>query len=141
MEGAPETLVSTAKVSIGKKGHETVVVAEDDDGVRELTFDILQKHGYRVITASNTGELFQALHDYDGSVDMLLTDVIMPGMNGRELFEKLKSSYPELKVIFMSGYTDDVIAHHGILEEGMHFIQKPFSINLLTDKVRSVLDG
>ncbi|MGD0211001.1 MAG: PAS domain S-box protein, partial [Desulfomonilia bacterium] len=141
VEGAPETLVSTAKVSIGKKGHETVVVAEDDDGVRELTFDILQKHGYRVITASNTGELFQALHDYDGSVDMLLTDVIMPGMNGRELFEKLKSSYPELKVIFMSGYTDDVIAHHGILEEGMHFIQKPFSINLLTDKVRSVLDG
>ena len=141
VDGTPENLASTTIVSKGKRGNETIVIAEDDNGVRELTCNVLTQHGYQVVTAGNIEELFQTIQDHNGSVDLLLTDVIMPGMNGQELYEKLKSLYPELRVIFMSGYTNDVIAHHGILEEGMHFIQKPFSINLLTDKVRSVLDG
>lgn len=71
---------------------------------------------------------------------LLLTGVIMPGMNGRQLFEALKHARPAMKVLYMSGYTGDVIAHHGVLEDGVHFIQKPFSVQTLTEKVRAVLD-
>jgi DNA-binding NtrC family response regulator len=141
VEETPEILTTTTVMPRFKEGTETVVVAEDNEGVRELTLDILMKSGYHVLSASDTKELFEILREHNGKVDLLLTDVIMPGMNGRELYENLKSSYPSLKVIYMSGYTDDVIAHHGILEEGVHFIQKPFSISILTDKLRAVLDG
>jgi DNA-binding NtrC family response regulator len=141
VDGIPENLVPSKIIPKFKEGTETVVIAEDNEGVRDLTFDILTKSGYYVLTASNTDELLQTIQEYDGSIDLLLTDVIMPGLNGRELYERLRDSYPSLKVIYMSGYTDDVIAHHGILEEGFDFIQKPFSINNLTDKLRKVLDG
>jgi CheY-like chemotaxis protein len=141
VDGIPENLVTSKVITKFKEGTETVVIAEDNEGVRELTLDILTKSGYYVLTASNTDELLQTIQEYDGSIDLLLTDVIMPGMNGPELYERLRDSYPSLKVIYMSGYTDDVIAHHGILEEGFDFIQKPFSINILTDKLRKVLDG
>jgi CheY-like chemotaxis protein len=141
VDGIPENLVTSKVIQKFKEGNETVVIAEDNEGVRELTSDILTKSGYCVLTASNTDDLLQTIQDYNGSIDLLLTDVIMPGLNGRELYDRLKDSYPSLKVIFMSGYTDDVIAHHGILEEGVDFIQKPFSVNILTDKLRKVLDS
>jgi two-component system cell cycle sensor histidine kinase/response regulator CckA len=109
-------------------------------GVRELVSNILEKHGYSVITAETNEMLIQVLNDHDGAIHMLLTDVIMPDMNGKELFERLKPIYPEMKVIYMSGYTGNIIAHHGILEDGVHFIQKPFTMSMLTDKIRNVLD-
>lgn len=141
VEGIPENLVTSKVITKIKEGTETVVIAEDNDAVRELAFDILTMSGYNVLTASNTDELLHSIQEYDGSIDLLLTDVIMPGLNGPELYERLKGSYPVLKVIYMSGYTDDVIAHHGILEQGVDFIQKPFSVNILTDKLRKVLDS
>ena len=82
-----------------------------------------------------------ALDSHDGPVHLLLTDVVMPGINGRDLFIKAAQKCPGLKVIYLSGYTDNVIAHHGILDAGIQFIQKPFSIEVLTTKIREVLDG
>jgi len=139
VQGAMEGLPAPSRVEKGRSGKETIVLAEDDEGVRELTCDILRKHGYHVITAKGAAELVNALRQHKGGVEMLLTDVIMPDMNGKELYERLKADYPGLRVLFMSGYTDDVIAHHGMLEEGVSFIQKPFSINGLTEKIRQVL--
>jgi PAS domain S-box-containing protein len=140
VDKSPETLSECSPVRKGKSGTETLVVAEDDAGVRELVSNILEKHGYSVITAETNEMLIQVLNDHDGVIHMLLTDVIMPDMNGKELFEKLKPIYPEMKVIYMSGYTGNIIAHHGILEDGVHFIQKPFTMSMLTDKIRNVLD-
>jgi PAS domain S-box-containing protein len=136
----PGSLMNTSPVKKGKRGSETIVVAEDDEGVRVLTTDILQKHGYNVVTANTSEELIRLLENYDGSLDLLLTDVIMPGMNGMDLYKQLKTMFPHLKVVFMSGYTDDVIAQHGILEEDMFFIQKPFTISSLTGRIREALD-
>ncbi|HPI94253.1 MAG TPA: PAS domain S-box protein [Deltaproteobacteria bacterium] len=141
VEGTVECIPESAKITLGQRGNETVVVAEDDRSVRDMTCDILKKHGYRVITADDVDKLLRTIHEHEGNIDLLLTDVIMPATNGRELYEKLKEDRPSLKVLYMSGYTNDVIAHHGILEQGVMFIQKPFSLGALTDKVRSVLDG
>ena len=140
VDESPETLSECSPVRKGKSGTETLVVAEDDVGVRELVSNILEKHGYSVITADTNEKLIEVLNDHDGVIHMLLTDVIMPDMNGKELFERLKPIYPEMKVIYMSGYTGDIIAHHGILDDGVYFIQKPFTMSMLTDKIRDVLD-
>ncbi len=139
--GEIESIPETAEVGGGKRGKETIIVAEDDEGVRELTCEILQKHGYEVITAENAEEFIAVLKRHDGAIHLMLTDVIMPGMNGKELYERIREHYPEMKVLFMSGYTGNVIAHHGILDKGVHFIQKPFSIQGLTEKIRYVLDA
>jgi DNA-binding NtrC family response regulator len=136
-----EKLPDRVGIGQGKRGQETVIVAEDDEGVRLLTCEILEKHGYRVISAKDPEEFLRLVDDLGGDIDLMLTDVIMPGMNGKQLFERIRAGHPEMKVVYMSGYTDDVIAHHGILETGVHFIQKPFSIQSLTEKVRLVLDG
>ena len=141
VDGIPENLDISKVITKLKEGTETVIIAEDNEGVRELAFDILTTSGYKVLTARNTDELLQTIKEYDGSIDLLLTDVIMPGLNGPDLYKRLSVSYPLLKVIYMSGYTDDVIAHHGILEQGVDFIQKPFSVTILTDKLRKVLDS
>jgi two-component system, cell cycle sensor histidine kinase and response regulator CckA len=140
VQEVPEPLLSTAPVKKGKRGSETIVVAEDDEGVRVLTTDILQKHGYNVITSGNSGELIRILEQKGEPVHLLLTDVIMPEMNGMDLYKQLHGMFPAMKVIFMSGYTDDVIGQHGILEKGVHFIQKPFTISTLTSRIREVLD-
>jgi two-component system, cell cycle sensor histidine kinase and response regulator CckA len=140
VDESPEPLISTTRVKKGKRGSETIVVAEDDEGVRVLTTDILEKHGYNVITANTNEELVRVLERSDKPIDLLLTDVIMPGMNGMDLYKQLKTMFSHLKVVFMSGYTDDVVAHHGILEEGVLFIQKPFTISSLTSRIRDALD-
>lgn len=121
-------------------GSETILYAEDNEHVRHLTHIVLQNHGYKVIVAENGNKALDALVAHDGPVHLLLTDVVMPGINGKELFIKAAEMYPGLKVIYLSGYTDNVIARHGILDEGVHFIQKPFSLEVLATKVREVLD-
>ena len=123
-----------------KRGTETVLVVEDDDTVRALIGRILRKHGYTVIDFGNAQTCLQTIAQHEGPIDLLLTDIIMPGVNGRQLQDRLSADIPGLKVIFMSGYPFDVIVDHGVLMQGINFISKPFTARDLTDKVRSVLD-
>lgn len=121
-------------------GNETILLVEDEELVRRATLEILTVLGYRVFEAADGAEALQwALNFYD-PIDLLLTDVIMPKMNGRELAEKMKTLHPESAVIFMSGYTDDIIARHGVVEENTNFIEKPFSPSTLAVKIRETLE-
>ncbi len=122
-------------------GRETVLVVEDEEVVRALARRILVATGYTVLTASNGAEAVALVERSNEPIDLLLTDVVMPGMNGRELATRLTQLRPHLRVLFMSGYTDDVIAHHGVLDEGMHLMSKPFNAALLTQRVRTALDA
>ncbi len=134
---------TVAKVAVTERpcGTETVMLIEDEPMVRRLAKKILLMHGYKVIEQKSGGLAIAYFDEHNPAIDLLITDVIMPGMNGRELQEKLQEKLPGLKALFMSGYTENVIAHHGVLDEGTEFIQKPFSIVSLTQKVREVLDG
>ncbi len=122
------------------RGGETVLVAEDDGGVRSLVVQILKKQGYKVLEAANGEEAFMICEKHEGAIDLLVTDVVMPVMSGRELAERLLLLHPKMKVLYMSGYTDEAIVRHGVLEEGVNFFQKPFSMEALVLKVREVLD-
>ena len=102
--------------------------------------EILHRQGYTVLLAKNGKEAFNTLGSHNGAVHLLLTDVIMPDMNGKKLFIKLVQEYPALKVLYMSGYTSNVIVHHGVLDDGVQFVQKPFTNQALSTKVREVLD-
>jgi len=124
-----------------KPAFETVLVVEDEEMVRDVASRILRLRGYEVIAAGSTAECFELVRQHKGIIHLLLTDVIMPEMNGRELYERLSSLRPELKVLFMSGYTGNVLAHRHVLEGGVSFIQKPFTIKELTHKVREALDS
>ncbi len=121
-------------------GSETLLIVEDEEGVRKLAVRILKRQGYQVLEAEDGGKAFMLCEKYKEPVHLILTDVVMPGMSGRQLAERLKEIHPEAKVLYMSGYTDNAIAHHGILEEGIEFIQKPFTLESLARKVRRVLD-
>lgn len=122
-------------------GSETILVAEDEESVRGVVSHILKNHGYTVIAAEDADVCLRLARRHNGPIHMLLTDVIMPRMNGKELYLRLSEFLPDLKVLYMSGYTDDIIAHHGILEEGIHLLQKPVSVRELTAKIREVLDN
>ena len=122
------------------RGKETVLVVEDEPAILSLSKRMLEKQGYHVIAAATPGEAIRLAEAYAGEIQLLMTDVVMPEMNGRDLARKLLSFYPNLKRLFMSGYTANVIAHHGVLDEGVHFIQKPFSIKDLAAKVREAMD-
>ena len=122
-------------------GKETILLVEDEEMVRRLAQRILERQGYKVIGVADGGKAYLACTKHKDTIDLLLTDVIMPTMNGRELHEKLLELKPGLKVLFMSGYTENVIAHHGVLGEDTQFIQKPFTIDVLAHKVREVLDS
>ncbi|WP_457552755.1 transporter substrate-binding domain-containing protein [Desulfobacula sp.] len=129
---------STTEISIGRG--ETILLVEDDLSILKLVEKILKGLGYTVLTACTPVEGIAQAKENSQKIHLLLTDVIMPEMNGRELSERLQSQYPNLKCIFMSGYTANAIAHHGVLDEGMDFIQKPFSRTDLAKIVRKVLD-
>jgi two-component system cell cycle sensor histidine kinase/response regulator CckA len=123
-------------------GSETLLLVEDEDVVRSLVRRVLQSFGYNVLEAGNANDALVLCVGYEGRIDLLVTDVTMPGeMGGRELVEELSHLRPETKVIYTSGYADDAIARHGILEPGVHFVQKPFKPTDLARKVREVLDG
>lgn len=120
-------------------GVETVMVVEDEEMARELVCETLRAYGYEVLEARDTEHGVQIASDFEGVLHLLLTDVIMPHTNGRELYETISSYHPDMEVLYMSGYTDNVIVHHGILDEGVNFIQKPFTVQSLIQKVRQVL--
>jgi CheY-like chemotaxis protein len=118
----------------------TVLLVEDEPAVLRLGKRMLQDMGYTVLDASTPAEAIRLAEEHAGAISLLMTDVIMPTMNGRDLAERLLSIRPELKCLFVSGYTADVIAHRGLLEEGVNFIQKPFSAQELAVKVHQALD-
>jgi len=122
------------------RGTGTILIVEDQEDVRLIAARILQACGYTVHTASNGDEAMTMMREQDLSVDLLLTDVIMPNMNGQELYTNLIENFPALKVVYMSGYTQDIISHHGVLEEGIDFIQKPLTVDMLAKKVKEVIE-
>jgi PAS domain S-box-containing protein len=121
------------------QGTETVLVVEDEAGVRLLVDETLRAHGYHVLAAEDPLEGLELAATHESPIDLLLTDVVMPHMNGRELYRKLALVRPDLKVLYISGYTDNMIAHQGVLEQGVAFLQKPFTIGGLLQKMRAVL--
>jgi len=123
------------------RGSETVLLVEDAESLRNVVRESLESHGYAVLAAANADHALQIAESYQGRIHLLLTDVILPGKNGRALAEALTPLHPETKVLYMSGYTDDVIVHHGILKSGTAFLQKPFTLNALGSKVRAVLNS
>lgn len=123
------------------RGTETILLVEDDEIVRALVLEVLESRGYKVLEAANGHAAIDLCGTYDGGIELLLTDVIMPGMSGRELRTRLADICPDMKVLFMSGYTDDAIVRHRIHESDMPFLQKPFPPNALAKKVREILDG
>lgn len=121
------------------RGDETILLVEDETTILDMAKLLLTRLGYQVLAVSTPGEALRAAKEHDNEIHLLMTDVIMPGMNGRDLADALRSFYPELRLLFMSGYTANVISHHGILDEGVNFIQKPFSLQTLASKVRKAL--
>jgi len=122
-------------------GSETILIVEDDDMLRNLAREILQLQGYRILDAENGIEALRISEEHRGQIHLMITDVVMPKMGGKKVADRLQPLYPQVKVIYMSGYTDNSIAHHGILAPGLNFLQKPFSPEVLARKVREVLDA
>jgi len=122
-------------------GSETVLLVEDEPEVRSLVQRILKMQGYTVVTAANPDEAIAIAREFKGKIEMMVTDVVMPGMSGRQLAERLARSRPEMRVLFVSGYTDDAVVRHGVIDQGTAFLQKPFTPTVLARKVREVLDA
>jgi len=122
-------------------GTETILLVEDDEGVRGLALRSLRMHGYTVLTAIDGKVALQVVDSHKGPLDLVLSDVVMPNLGGPEMAKQLRSRFPDLKMLFMSGYTDDAVIRHGLLEAEVSFIQKPYTPTALARKVRQVLDG
>jgi PAS domain S-box-containing protein len=120
--------------------NETILVVEDEETILEMLETMLENLGYRVLSAAQPRRALSLAQTHPGSVDLLMTDMVMPEMNGRRLAEEMSAIFPEIRTIFMSGYTANVIAHQGVLEDGVHFLQKPFSMEALAGILRQVLD-
>jgi len=136
-----EPLSKSALSQAMPTGTETILLVEDEPIVKELALRVLKMLGYKVLHFLNAGEALLAAKVYEGEIHILMTDVIMPGVNGKVMAEELKTARPKVKVLFTSGYTEDVIIHHGVLSEGIHFIGKPYTPKTLALKIREVLDG
>jgi two-component system, cell cycle sensor histidine kinase and response regulator CckA len=122
------------------RGNETILLVEDETIVRQLVAEILEANGYGVLQAGDGPSALELLRRHTGDVDLLVTDVVMPGMSGPEVANAIAAMRPGTQVLYISGYTDSAIGHHGVLEPGIAFLQKPFSAADLTRKVRAVLD-
>ena len=133
----------TARTPVVKttRGSETILLVEDSEPLRKLTQSFLESHGFRVLVAQNGEEALQVETRHSGKIDLLLTDVVMPGINGRVLAERLLPRQPAMRVLYISGYTDNFVARHGVLEQGMILLHKPFTEEVLIKKMREVLDG
>ena len=134
-----EKLPEPEETALVTTGHETILLVEDEPMILEMTTVMLELQGYTVLPANSAGEAISLAREYADEIHLLLTDVVMPEMNGRDLARNLLPLYPHLKRLFMSGYTANVIAHHGVLDEGVHFLQKPFTMQDLAAKIRAVL--
>ena len=121
------------------RGSETILLVEDEEPLRKLCTEFLEQLGYRMLAASNAKEAIALVEGYSGKIDLLITDVVMPGLPGPELAEALLALRPDLKVIFISGYAEGSLAPNGILKPGTVLVNKPFTIRALTAKLREVL--
>ena len=126
---------------LARGGHETIVVVEDEQSVRTLIGRILGSHGYRVFPFRDGSAALEWMRTSNEAIDLLLTDVIMPGMNGRELAEQVAKLRPATRILYASGYTANVIVQHGVLKPGVNFLAKPFSAEELRSKVRETIDA
>jgi signal transduction histidine kinase len=138
-EAAEPASASPAPGAPGK-GHETVLIVEDEATVRELASDILRAEGYEVLVAADGRRALEISAQHPGQIDLMLTDVVMPGLSGRQLAERMAVERPGIAVVYMSGYTDNAVVHHGVLEGDAVFLQKPFTPDTLTQHVRTLLD-
>ncbi|PYP69735.1 MAG: hybrid sensor histidine kinase/response regulator, partial [Gemmatimonadetes bacterium] len=138
---AGEAQAAAEEAAVVLDGSETVLVAEDEDAVRQIIEEALQARGYRVMVARDGNEALALAGRHTGQIDLLVTDVVMPDMNGRELSQRLTQVRPTIKTLYLSGYTDDAILHHGVLQEGVAFLQKPFSLGVLARKIRDVIEA
>jgi two-component system cell cycle sensor histidine kinase/response regulator CckA len=136
--GATATDMTTGSA---QSGHETVLLVEDESAVLRLSKIVLERFGYTVLTAGTPSEAIHLFQTHEGRVHLLVTDVVMPEMNGRELAARLRETRPELKTLFVSGYSASALAPRGVLDEGVHFLQKPFSLEDLASSVREALDA
>jgi len=138
-----EVLVQQLKESKETKiltGNETILVVEDEDIVRDMVVEFLSSLGYNVLSAENGGMALMITEQHKGKIHLMLTDVVMPNMNGHQLADGLQRDHPEIKVLYTSGYTENVIAHHGVLDTGVNFIGKPYRLQSLAQKLRGLLD-
>jgi len=122
------------------RGVGTILVVEDEEDVRKAVLDVLKKQGYSVLEADNEEDALLICQQYKDTIHLMVTDVVMPRISGPELAKLLVVIHPEMKVLYMSGYTDDAIVHHGVLDKGVNYIQKPFTFDGLARKVQEVLD-
>ncbi len=136
----PVSSADHAARALTRQGVETILLVEDEKGVRELVAEMLKRQGYRLMKAADPAEALEISREYGGIIHMLLTDVIMPQMSGRQLAERLLPMRPNMKVLYLSGYTENAVVHHGVLEANVEFLAKPFSQHALAEKVRDVLD-
>jgi two-component system cell cycle sensor histidine kinase/response regulator CckA len=137
-EGRGEA-ADAARASASLRGTETILLLEDEEQVRRVALAILRRHGYHVLEASNATEAFRICEAHPERIDLLLSDVVMPQMSGPEVARRIARARPETKILCMSGYTDETVVRHGILEAGIAFIQKPLTPDSLLDKIREVL--
>jgi two-component system, cell cycle sensor histidine kinase and response regulator CckA len=131
---------SSSDCNLVSEGNETVLLVEDEEMVREMAKEILEESGYQVLEAKHGHEALFIAEQYHGHIHLMLSDVVMPQMSGRELAERFAPRRKDMKVLYMSGYTDDAIVHHGVLDEGTAFIEKPFTPYALARKVRETLN-
>jgi PAS domain S-box-containing protein len=140
--GAATAATETTELPMkAARGAETVLLVEDEDPVRSVTREVLESNGYKVIEARNGFEALEIAASHGGKIDIVVTDVVMPVMGGAEMARRLVAQRPGLKVLYMSGYTDDAVLRHGVLEKSAAFLQKPFPLTAFVHKVREVLDG
>ena len=133
--GADETGVAQPAT-----GHETILLVEDEDDVRALAREVLERQGYTVVEASDGAQALQVYEKERERIDLILTDVVMPRMSGREMVDRVRASRPDMRVLYMSGYTADAIVRHGVLDQSMLLLGKPFTPVALIAKIREVLD-
>ena len=141
MEEAAAESLPERRIRPGLGGRETILLVEDEESVRELIAEALRAQGYNLLIAANGQEALALAAPANCHIDLMITDVVMPNMGGRELANRLAQSRPQMRVLYLSGYTEDAIVHQGVLDPGTLFLQKPFSLDALAGKVREILEA